>query len=98
MKAGIVIISYNNEHHIIEAINSIKNQTFKDWVCVMVDNGSTDTTYEVIQQEIAGDDRFSSRKKSNEGPAAGRNVGFSMLPDDIEYINFRDGDDVWKRN
>ncbi len=96
MKAGIVIISYNNEHHIIEAINSIKNQTFKDWVCVMVDNGSTDNTYEVIQKHIAGDDRFSSRKKSNEGPAAGRNVGYSMLPDEIEYIHFLDGDDVLK--
>lgn len=96
MKAGIVIISYNNENHIVEAINSIRNQTFKDWVCVMVDNGSTDTTYEVIQREIQGDVRFSSRKKSNEGPAAGRNVGYSMLPDNIEYIHFLDGDDVLK--
>jgi len=98
MKAGIVIISYNNENHIVEAINSVKNQTLKDWVCVMVDNGSTDTTYDVIQREIEGDQRFSSRKKSNEGPAAGRNVGYSMLPENIEYIHFLDGDDVLKPN
>ena len=96
MKAGIVIISYNNEHHIVEAIDSIRNQTFKDWKCVMVDNGSTDSTYEIIEKEIEGDSRFSSRKKSNEGPAAGRNVGFSMLPGDTEYIHFLDGDDLFK--
>jgi len=96
MKVGIVIISYNNENHIVEGIQSIKNQTLKDWVCVMVDNGSTDTTYEVIQDEIRGDERFSSRKKSNEGPAAGRNVGYAMLPEDVEYIHFLDGDDVLK--
>lgn len=98
MKAGIVIISYNNENHIVEAIDSVRNQSFQDWVCVMVDNGSTDSTYEIIESEIGSDPRFSSRKKSNEGPAAGRNVGYSMLPTDLEYIHFLDGDDVLKPN
>ena len=96
MKVGIVIISYNNENHIVEAIESIKNQTLKDWVCVMVDNGSTDPTFEIIQKAIEGDQRFLARKKSNEGPAAGRNVGYAMLPKDIEYVHFLDGDDVLK--
>ncbi len=96
MKAGIVIITYNNENHIIEAIESVRNQTLTDWVCVMVDNGSTDTTFEVIQKHIEGDARFSCYKKSNEGPAAGRNMGFSKLPADVEYLHFLDGDDVLK--
>lgn len=96
MKAGFVIITYNNENHIVEAIESIKSQTLNDWVCIMIDNGSTDTTFEVIEDYIKGDDRFSAFKKSNEGPAAGRNMGYAKLPTDIEYIHFLDGDDVLK--
>lgn len=96
MKAGVVIITYNNENHVVEAIDSIRNQTLTDWTCVMVDNGSTDSTFEVIQDNIKGDDRFVAYKKTNEGPTAGRNEGFSKLPEDIEYIHFLDGDDVLK--
>lgn len=96
MKAGFVIITYNNEDHVVEAMDSIRNQSLTDWVCVMIDNGSTDTTFEVIEKNIEGDNRFTAFKKSNEGPAAGRNLGFSKLSDNIEYIHFLDGDDVLK--
>ncbi len=96
MKAGFVIITYNNEHHVIETIDSIRDQTLTDWVCVVVDNGSTDTTFEVIQKNIENDGRFTGFKKSNEGPAAGRNLGFSKLPEDVDYLHFLDGDDVLK--
>lgn len=94
MKVGVVIISYNNEDHIADTIKSLKKQDFSDWVCVVVDNGSTDRTFEVIQKNITGDNRFSAFKKLNEGPGPGRNYGFSKLPEDIEYIHFLDGDDM----
>lgn len=96
MKAGIVIITYNNENHVVEAIDSVIGQTLTDWVCVMIDNGSTDSTFEIIEKKIEGDNRFSAFKKSNEGPAAGRNLGFSKLPEDVDYLHFLDGDDLLK--
>ncbi len=96
MKAAFVILTYNNENHVVEAMDSIRNQTLSDWICVMIDNGSTDATFEVIQKNIEGDGRFTAVKKTNEGPAAGRNLGFSKLNEDIEYIHFLDGDDVLK--
>lgn len=93
---GIVIITYNNENHIEDAFRSVVNQEFTDWTCVMIDNGSTDSTFEIMQRLVAGDPRFSAFKKSNEGPAAGRNLGFSKLPESIDYIHFLDGDDILK--
>ncbi len=94
MKAAVVIITYNNEEHIAATISSVAAQTLKDWTAIIIDNGSPDTTFESAQKIIAEDGRFKAFKKSNEGPAAGRNLGFSKLPEDIEFIHFLDGDDV----
>lgn len=96
MRVGIVIITYNNERHIQDAINSVVNQQYQDWVCVLVDNGSTDETFSYMENHCRIDSRFSAFKKLNEGPAAGRNKGFSELPEDIEYVHFLDGDDYIK--
>jgi len=96
MKVGIVIITYNNEKHIQDTIQSVVNQQYLNWVCVMVDNGSTDRTFSIMEEHCQNDQRFVSFKKTNEGPAAGRNYGFSHLPNNIEYIHFLDGDDCIK--
>lgn len=98
MKVGIVIISYNNDKHIEAAIDSVRAQILDDWTCVMVDNGSTDRTFEIIQKSTAGDKRFEAYKKSNEGPGPGRNMAFSKLPENISYIHFLDGDDLLHPN
>lgn len=90
---GVVIITYNNEKHLDDAFQSLLNQECTDWTCVMIDNGSTDSTFEIMQRLAAGDARFSAYKKTNEGPTAGRNLGFSKLPDTIDYVHFLDGDD-----
>lgn len=91
---GVIIITYNNERHIEDAFNSVVNQEFTDWTCVMIDNGSTDSTFGIMERLAASDPRFSAYKKANEGPGAGRNLGFSKLPESIDYIHFLDGDDM----
>lgn len=96
MKVGIVIITYNNEGHIQDAIDSVVNQQYQDWICVLVDNGSTDQTFSIMEKHCVFDSRFTAYKKLNEGPAAGRNYGFAKLPQDTEYIHFLDGDDYIK--
>ena len=93
MKASIIITTFNNGQHIEEAINSVMNQSLKDWNCIIVDNNSTDHTFEVINNKVKSDDRFFVFKKENEGPSAARNLGFSNLPEEPEYIHFLDGDD-----
>lgn len=94
MKIGVVVISYNNERHIHDAIQSLKEQTFRDWTCVLVDNGSTDQTFALMAALAKNDDRFTAYRKENEGPGPGRNFGFERLPEDIDYIHFLDGDDM----
>lgn len=96
MKVGVVVITYNNQEHVKDAIQSVVNQSYKDWVCVLVDNGSTDDTFSIMENHCQVDNRFVAFKKTNEGPAAGRNLGFSKLPEDIDYIHFLDGDDYLK--
>lgn len=98
IRVGVVIITHNNEYHITDAIKSVRNQHFKNWTAVIVDNGSTDPTFNIIQQCVKDDDRFSAYKKTNEGPAAGRNLAFSKLPDNVDYIHFLDGDDILHEN
>ncbi|WP_439882589.1 glycosyltransferase family 2 protein [Pontibacter sp. MBLB2868] len=98
MKAGIVIITYNNGQHVTETIKSVVSQVLKEWTCVVVDNSSTDNTYEVIIDLIGSNDKFLVLKKENEGPSAARNLGFSKLPSETEYIHFLDGDDVLDPN
>jgi GT2 family glycosyltransferase len=73
-------------------------QNFKDWNCVIVDNGSTDHTFALTKELVQGDKRFTCYRKENEGPSAGRNFGFSRLSEPAEYIHFLDGDDVLHQN
>lgn len=94
MKAEIVIITYNNEEHISATIHSVKQQTLYDWNAIIVDNGSSDKTYSLAEKLILGDTRFALYTKSNEGPSAARNYGFSKTQIGIEYIHFLDGDDM----
>lgn len=94
MKAAVVIITYNNQEDVVNTIESVRNQSFKDWKCVTIDNGSTDDTFKVIKELVGDDSRFTSYLKSNEGPSAGRNLGFTKIDEDIEYVHFLDGDDM----
>lgn len=94
MKATIVIITHNNEKEVGDAIYSVKNQTYNNWECLVVDNGSTDSTRDRISAYIQADKRFRMYRKENRGPSAGRNYGFRMADSDSEYIHFLDGDDM----
>ncbi len=94
MKAAVIIVTYNNENDALDAIDSIRRQSFTDWQCIIIDNGSTDTTFELVKNNIAGDHRFSAFQKENEGPSAGRNCGFAKLEKDTQYVHFLDGDDM----
>ncbi len=98
MKVGVVVITYNNENHIEDTIKSLQIQDLTDWICVWVDNGSTDHTFEIGKRFIANDVRFKALRKANEGPGPGRNFGFSNLPDDVEFVHFLDGDDILYKN
>ena len=87
----VVIPCYNAAKYVAEAIASVKAQTFGNWNCVIVDDGSTDNSWDAICREIAGDQRFKAIQTENRGVADARNLGISTASDG--YILPLDADD-----
>ena len=89
----VVMVTYNYAAYVEQAIACLRAQTESDWRCTIVDNGSTDGTARVAMEGVAGDPRFQVIQKANEGPSAGRNLGFRQS-ERTEYVTFLDGDDL----
>ena len=89
MLITIVIPTFNRAHLITKTLDSIKNQTFKDFEVLIIDDGSTDNTFEIIQPYL--NDQFQYFKKENAERAAARNFG--TLKAIGEYICWFDSDD-----
>jgi glycosyltransferase involved in cell wall biosynthesis len=90
-KVDVIITCYNKEATIARAIKSVKQQTLKDFFCIVVDDGSTDNSWKVINNEIKNDKRFIAVQLKNCGVANARNVGISYGTS--PYISCLDGDD-----
>lgn len=93
---SVVIPTFNRVNVIERAVNSVLNQTYKNWELLIVDDGSTDGTQILIEDKYGADDRVkfmkrpASRKK---GANACRNIGIEHARGD--YIAFLDSDDKW---
>lgn len=91
-KVSIIIPTYNRAHLIERSIRSILNQTYEDFELLIVDDGSTDNTKEVV--EGIGDVRIRYIScATNGGAAKARNVGIAEAK--YDYIAFQDSDDEW---
>jgi glycosyltransferase involved in cell wall biosynthesis len=92
---SIVIPAYNVSAYIEEAIDSALAQTLTDLEVIVIDDGSTDDTAEVIERVIKkhNDPRLKVLRRANGGLAAARNTGILMSSG--EYIGFLDADDIW---
>ncbi len=86
---SVIIPAYNSGEYIPDSLDSVFNQTFKDLEIIVVDDGSTDHTLEVVE-------RFGTKirliKQSNGGAPAARNHGFSISKG--KFIQFLDADDL----
>lgn len=83
--------AYNGAAHIEEAISSVCHQTFIDWELIVVDDGSTDATAELVQTLYH--ERICYAYQANKGQAAARNRGIALARGD--WIAFLDQDDLW---
>jgi glycosyltransferase involved in cell wall biosynthesis len=92
--ASIVMSTYNRAHLIEEAIESALAQTLGDFELIVVDDGSTDATRDVVMS--FSDPRIRYIHQENAGLAAGRNTGIGSARS--EYISFLDDDDLYLPN
>ena len=92
-KVSIIIPAYNAAEYISATIGSIKEQTYDNWELIIVENGSTDSTRDVLRQI---DDKriIVSLNDENLGAARSRNIGIDMASG--RFIAFIDADDIWK--
>lgn len=94
-KVSIIIPSFNRQDLIKETLDSVINQTFQNWECIIVDDGSTDQTVEVLREYQRRDPRFKVivRDRNPKGAAACRNIGVDNAEGD--FIIFMDSDDLF---
>ena len=90
---SVIVTCYNQAQCIGETLESVAAQSYKHWECIVIDDGSTDTSAEVIQEFTKRDSRFTYHYQKNQGVSIARNKGFSLARG--EYINFLDGDDTF---
>lgn len=90
---SVVIPCYNGEKYIEEAIRSVLEQSYADIEVIVVDDGSTDRSAEIVQN--ISDPRMRYVYQEHQGVCAARNKGISLARG--EYIAFLDSDDVWEK-
>ncbi len=91
-KVSVIIPVYNTAPFLRECLLSVKNQTLRDLEIVIVDDGSTDGSLEIIQDEAAKDSRIVWTTQPNSGQSVARNKGIDKATG--EYIYFMDSDDL----
>lgn len=90
---SIVIPSYNHSRYILEAIRSVLNQTYRDIECIVIDDGSTDNSIEIIKNSFSCDKRLKLFHRENKGAHVTINEAIRKANGD--YIGILNSDDVY---
>ena len=96
---SVIIPTYNRAHLIGETLDSVIAQTYQNWECIIVDDGSTDNSDEVIGEYVNKDSRFKYYHRPKDyakGANSCRHIGF--LKSKGDYVNWFDSDDLMLPN
>lgn len=89
---SVIVPAYNYAHFIGQTLESLAAQTYPHWECLVVDDGSTDNTGEVVRRYAEADGRIKYIHQKNQGLGASRNTGIEHATGD--YFQFLDADDM----
>lgn len=92
-KISIIMPVYNSEKYVSEAIESVCDQSYKNWELLIVNDGSTDYTTKIIDDYAKKDSRIKVFHRKNEGVSMARNFALGQICG--EYVTFIDSDDVY---
>lgn len=90
-KVSIIVPVYNVEKYLHRCLDSVAAQTFTNWECILVDDGSPDASGKICDEYAEKDPRFRVIHKANGGVSSARNVGLDAAEGD--WISFVDADD-----
>ncbi len=96
MRFSIIVPVYNSEKYIDRLLTSIKNQTFQDYELIIVNDGSTDNSLDILQKYKQDYTNLTIYSKNNEGPGIARKFGFEKSTGELLF--FIDSDDYLKDN
>jgi glycosyltransferase involved in cell wall biosynthesis len=88
---SVIIPSYNYGKYITNTIDSLQNQTFTEWECLIIDDESSDNTGDIVREIAARDPRIKYFFQKNTGQSGARNLGLANSSG--KYIQFLDADD-----
>ncbi|SIS44824.1 Glycosyl transferase family 2 [Kaistella chaponensis] len=91
MKISVIVPIFNVERYLRQCINSIVNQSYADLEIILVDDGSTDNSFQICKEASDNDSRIIAITQENAGVSAARNTGIKISSGD--YITFVDSDD-----
>ncbi|MBA2850515.1 glycosyltransferase involved in cell wall biosynthesis [Methanococcus maripaludis] len=92
---SVIMPNYNNEKYLPEAIESILNQTYENFEFIIIDDCSTDDSWNIIQNYVKKDNRIKAFKnEKNLKIVKTRNKGFELMSKNSKYIAIFDSDDV----
>lgn len=90
---SVIIPVYNAEKYLEECLVSVKNQTFKDFEVICMDDGSTDNSLQILKEFAKQDMRFNVYTQKNAGGSVSRNNAIKKAKG--KYISFLDNDDIY---
>ena len=90
---SIIVPTYNSEKYILETIESVKQQTYKNWELIIIDDCSKDKTQEILENEKRDKRIKIINLTKNSGAGIARNIGIKEAKG--RYIAFLDSDDIW---
>src|SRR3954453_47588 len=92
MLFSVIVPCFNLATYLPETLASVSAQTYRDWECLIVDDGSTDNTEEVATEWMRRDSRFKLLSKPNGGVSSALNYGIERSAGD--YLLFMGADDI----
>lgn len=96
IKFSIILPIYNTEKYVDKCITSVISQTYKEWELIIINDGSTDRSFEIAKKYEGEDSRIKVYSQENQGVSSARNLGMKYAKG--KYIMFLDSDDWYERN
>lgn len=92
MKVSVIVAAYNAEKYLAETLDSLTHQTLDDYEIIVINDGSTDSTLQILETYQKSSGNLKIINKENGGPSSARNTGLDIATG--EYIYFFDADDI----